>query len=155
MPSIFTLSGPKRSKTKKRGLSGATPGELHLVMVNEGSLYRELQDLRSRGVALACKAGRFDRTAIAQLFTDIAQREASKLDRRSGGRLRFGDLPAGAYSKQVMSAALEFADSLKTRINICKRNPWSCDLPAAAAAILKKGCRIPPDGFAGAKRRRR
>lgn len=154
MPSVFTLSGP-RAKPRKRGLGGITPGELYLVMTNEGSIYRELQDLRARGVALACKAGKFDRNAIAQLFTEVARREAGKLDRASGRGLRFGELPRGDYSRQVLDASLEFADSLKTRINICKTNPRSCDFSPAVAAMIKRGCKIPAGGFAGAKRRRR
>lgn len=156
MPSVFTLSGPRAKPRKRgRGLGDIAPGELHLVMVNEGSIYRELQDLRARGAALACKAGKFERNAIAQLFTGIAQREAAKLDRKAGRDLPFGELPRGDYRRQVLEASLEFADDLKASINFCKKHPQSCDLSPAVAAMIKRGCKIPAGGFAGAKRRRR
>lgn len=163
MPSIFTLSGSsggggKRKAKRRRETLGANvhprgADELKLTMDNEGRIYKRLVGLQTQAVRKACREGKFDRDAVAQLFMPLVAQEAKRY------RRDFSEDNIITPSAQ-REVAYEYANELRVAVNLCRRAPAaSCSgLPRDVIELVRVGCPIPTGGFAGAgkkKRRRR
>jgi hypothetical protein len=122
--------------------------ELKLTMDNEGTIYPELQRLRMHVIKDSCDGGRVRESTMAAAFMPVVRREATKYKRQ------FGE---GFTEAAMREAAREYVRQTKRWMNHCARNAEHCgDLPDGARKVIHGGsCKVPPGGFAGARRARK